>query len=36
VVTRDQMAAFLYRLAGASEAWNTEPPSTVTFDQPPP
>ena len=36
VVTRDQMAAFLYRLAGASEAWNTDPPSTVTFDQPSP
>jgi hypothetical protein len=33
-VTRDQMAAFLYRLAGASEAWNTEPPSTVTFELP--
>ncbi len=30
-VNRGQMAAFLYRLASTPDAWDVEPPSTVTF-----
>jgi hypothetical protein len=31
VVTRIQMALFLYRLAGAEAAWSVTPPSTKRF-----
>lgn len=33
-VTRGQMAAFLNRLASTPQAWNVDPPATVTFPLP--